>query len=127
MGAVPTRHGASALANHPLHLHRRDPRPVRLRIPRWVQLGRDAAHVRSARETLDEAFDLDHRPDDPGNPVVDFRGEKRSNETHQSRTDPESELARKAPGQPSRLAFSGHALMESRNGLLVDLLIARGN
>jgi len=55
-------------------------------------------------------------PDDPGNPTVDFRGEKRSNETHQSKTDPESELARKAPGQPSRLAFSGHALMENRHG-----------
>ena len=66
-------------------------------------------------------------PDDPGNPTVNFRGEKRSNETHQSKTDPESELARKAPGQPSRLAFSGHALMENRHGLLVDLQIARGN
>jgi transposase len=66
-------------------------------------------------------------PDDPGNPDVDFRGEKRSNETHQSKTDPESELARKGPGQPSRLAFSGHALMENRHGLLVDLRIATGN
>lgn len=66
-------------------------------------------------------------PDDPGNPSVNFRGEKRSNETHQSKTDPESELARKEPGQPSRLAFSGHALMENRHGLLVDLQIARGN
>src|SRR5262249_15394744 len=66
-------------------------------------------------------------PDDPGNPTVNFRGEKRSNQTHRSKTDPESELARKGPGQPSRLAFSGHALMENRNGLLVDLQIARGN
>lgn len=66
-------------------------------------------------------------PDDPGNPSINFRGEKRSNETHQSKTDPESELARKGPGQPSRLAFSGHALMENRHGLLVDLQIARGN
>ena len=66
-------------------------------------------------------------PDDPGNPTVNFRGEKRSNETHQSKTDPESELARKGPGQPSRLAFSGHALMENRHGLLVDLQIARAN
>jgi transposase len=66
-------------------------------------------------------------PDDPGNPSVNFRGEKRSNETHQSSTDPESELARKGPGQPSRLAYSGHALMENRHGLLVDLKIARGN
>jgi IS5 family transposase len=66
-------------------------------------------------------------PDDPGNPSVNFKGEKRNNETHESKTDPEAELARKGPGQPSRLAFSGHALMENRNGLLVDLQIARGN
>ena len=66
-------------------------------------------------------------PDDPGNPSVNFKGEKRSNETHQSKTDPESELARRGPGQPSRLAFSGHALMENRHGLLVGLQIARGN
>ncbi len=66
-------------------------------------------------------------PDDPDNPTVDFRGEKRRNDTHQSKTDPESELARKGLGQPSRLAFSGHALMENRHGLLVGLLIARGN
>jgi len=66
-------------------------------------------------------------PDDPGNPTVDFRGENRRNDTHESKTDPEAELARKGPGQASRLAFSGHALMENRNGLLVDLRIARGN
>src|SRR5207302_2531114 len=66
-------------------------------------------------------------PDDPGNPSVDFRGEKRSNETHQSKTDPESELARRGPGLASRLAFSGHALMENRNGLLVDLRMAPAN
>src|SRR5437660_7940085 len=66
-------------------------------------------------------------PDDPGNPTVDFRGEKRSNETHQSKTDPESELARRGPGLASRLAFSGHALMENRHGLLIDLRIARAN
>ena len=58
---------------------------------------------------------------------MNFRGEKRTNETHQSKTDPESELARKGPGQPSRLAFSGHALMENRHGPLVDLQIAPGN
>jgi transposase len=66
-------------------------------------------------------------PDDPGNPTVDFQGEKRSNETHESKTDPESGLARRGPGQPSRLAFSGHALMENRHGLLVDLRIAGAN
>ncbi|MCC6997684.1 MAG: IS5 family transposase [Deltaproteobacteria bacterium] len=60
-------------------------------------------------------------PDDPGNPTVNFRGEKRSNETHESTTDPESKLARKGDGKESKLSYSQHALMENRNGLLVDL------
>jgi hypothetical protein len=60
---------------------------------------------------------------DPGNPTVDFRGEKRSNETHQSITDPESRLMRKAKGKEAKLSFGAHALMENRNGLLVDLQV----
>jgi len=60
-------------------------------------------------------------PDDPSNPTVNFRGEKRSNETHESKTDPEARLARKGRGKEARLAYSAHALMENRNGLLVDL------
>jgi transposase len=62
-------------------------------------------------------------PDDPGNPTVDFRGEKRSNETHESSTDPEARLARKSHGTTSKLSFSAHSLMENRNGLLVDLRV----
>lgn len=62
-------------------------------------------------------------PDDPGNPRVDFHGEKRSNETHESTTDPEARLARKGRGKEAKLSFSGHALMENRNGLLVDFVI----
>ena len=50
----------------------------------------------------------------------DFRGEKRSNETHASTTDPDARLYKKADGQPSRLCFVGTALMENRNGLVVD-------
>jgi len=57
-------------------------------------------------------------PDDPGNPTVNFRGEKRSNETHQSRTDPEARLYRKG-GQESLLSFLGHLVIENRNGLVV--------
>jgi transposase len=57
--------------------------------------------------------------DDPGNPTVNFRGEKRSNETHVSATDPEARLVRRK-GEASRLAFLGHVLMENRNGLAVD-------
>jgi transposase len=63
-------------------------------------------------------------PDDPGNPTVNFHGEKRSNETHQSTTDPESRLARKGNGKEAKLCYSQHALMENRNGLLVELQIA---
>ena len=58
-------------------------------------------------------------PDDPGNPSVDFHGEKRSNETHESTTDPDAKLARKGLGKEAKLSYSAHALIENRNGLLV--------
>jgi len=64
---------------------------------------------------------------DPGNPTVNFRGEKRSNATHQSLSDPEALLYRKAAGQPSRLCHSAHALMENRNGLLIDISVAQAD
>jgi transposase len=63
-------------------------------------------------------------PDDPGNPIVDFHGEKRSNDTHESKTDPEARLARKGKGKEAKLSYSQHALMENRNGLLVEIQIA---
>jgi transposase len=62
---------------------------------------------------------------DPGNPTVDFRGERRSNETHESTTDPEARLMRKGKGKEAKLCFSGHVLMENRNGLCVDLSIGQ--
>lgn len=62
-------------------------------------------------------------PDDPGNPTVDFHGEKRSNETHESTTDPEARLAKKGKGKEAKLCFSAHALMENRNGLLMNFVI----
>ena len=55
-------------------------------------------------------------PDDPGNPSVDFHGEKRANATHQSTTDPEARLYKKGKGKEAKLAFLGHALMENRHG-----------
>ena len=58
--------------------------------------------------------------DDPGNPTVDFRGEKRSNATHESTTDPEARLARKSGGHESKLAYCGNVMIENRNGLVVD-------
>jgi transposase len=57
------------------------------------------------------------------NPAVDFHGQRRTNETHVSTTDPEARLARKARGQETRLCFAGHLLMENRNGLIVDVLV----
>jgi transposase len=61
-------------------------------------------------------------PEEGGrNPTVNFKGEKRSNETHASTTDPDARLYRKSEGDTSRLCFMGHALMENRNGLVVDV------
>lgn len=62
------------------------------------------------------------------NPEVDFRGQKRSNATHSSTTDPEAKLFRKGDGKPSQLCYIGHVLMENRNGLCTDALVspARG-
>lgn len=60
-------------------------------------------------------------PPGPGrNGERNFRKEKRSNQTHASTTDPDARLYRKADGQESRLCYLGHALMENRNGLVVD-------
>jgi transposase len=66
-------------------------------------------------------------PDDRGNPTVDFRGQKRSNTTHESSTDSEAKLARKSDGQTAKLSFSAHSLMENRHGLLVDFRVAEAN
>jgi len=61
-------------------------------------------------------------PQDGGrNPTVDYKGEKRSNDTHASTTDPQARLYKKAEREKSRLCYLGHALMENRNGLAVDL------
>jgi transposase len=63
---------------------------------------------------------------DPGNPTVSFRGEKRSNATHQSTTDPEARLTR-AKGQDAKLAYHGHVLMENRHGLVVDARLTQAS
>ncbi len=60
------------------------------------------------------------KSDDPGNPTVDFHGEKRSNDTHQSTTDPEARLFRKGKGKESKLSFMGHVLIENRHGLVIS-------
>ena len=59
-------------------------------------------------------------PDDPGNPTVNFHGEIRRNDTHESKTDSDARLARKSGGHESKLAYCGNAMIENRNGLVVD-------
>lgn len=58
-----------------------------------------------------------------GTGMVDFRGERRTNATHASSTDPEAKLMRRGNGQPAKLSFGGQALMENRHGLLIDFTI----
>ena len=66
-------------------------------------------------------------PDDPGNPTVNFRGERRSNQTHASKTDPEAQMARKGEGKESKLSYSGNLLVENRNGLIVNAEVFLAN
>src|SRR5229473_3205643 len=63
--------------------------------------------------------------DDPGNPREDFHGERRSNLTHQSTTDPEALLARKGAGKEAKLSYAGHVLMENRHGLAVNCCVTK--
>ncbi len=60
---------------------------------------------------------------DPGQ----FRGERRSNETHESKTDPDARLYRKGHGQEAKLGYLGHVLMENRHGLLVDAMLTQAD
>jgi transposase len=64
-------------------------------------------------------------PDHPKNPSVDFRGQKRTNETHESKTDPDARLYRKSNNTGAVLCYMGHALMENRNGLVVDTAVSQ--
>jgi transposase len=57
----------------------------------------------------------------------EFRGDKRKNETHESKTDPDAKLYRKGNGQEARLGYLGHVLMENRNGLIVDAMLTQAD
>ena len=65
--------------------------------------------------------------DDPGNPKVDFHGEKRSNDTHESTTDADARLARKGNGKEAKLSYNGNLLTENRNGLIVNTEVFQAN
>jgi hypothetical protein len=82
-----------------------------------------AASLKSLRPKDGTPSDI--TDDDPGNPSVDFREERRSNATHQSATDDEALLAKKGKGKEAKLSFCGHALMENRHGLLVDFQLTQ--
>jgi transposase len=62
-------------------------------------------------------------PDDAGNPTVSFHGQRRSNVTHASTTDPDARLARKGPGKEAKLSYAGHVLMDNRHGLAVGACV----
>jgi transposase len=66
-------------------------------------------------------------PDDPGNPSVDFHGERRTNATHQSTTDPQARLARKGPGKEAKLCYAGHVQMDNRHGLVVNTRVTQAS
>jgi transposase len=84
------------------------------------------ASVKSFRPKGEKPEDRDP-PDDRGNPTVNFHGQKRSNETHESTTDPEAKLARKGNNQPAKLSYLADSLMENRNGLIIDLRVDTAN
>jgi len=62
-------------------------------------------------------------PDDPGNPTVNFHGESRRNDTHQSTTDPDARLARKGNGREAKLSYAGHVLLDNRHGLVASVCV----
>jgi transposase len=72
-----------------------------------------------------DGSDGQNPPDDPGNPTVNFHGQKRSNRTHGSTTDPDSLLARKGKSHEAKLYFMGHVVMENRGGLAVGARLTR--
>jgi transposase len=72
------------------------------------------------KETADEE-PRDANGFKPSNPNIDFHGQKRTNETHASRTDPEAKLYRKGPGKEAKLSHLGHVLAENRHGLIVTI------
>jgi len=98
-------------------------------IDAWAELAKGSAKrslVERPAEGSMKSFRRKDGSDDPScgvgrNAERDFHGEKRSNETHASTTDPDARLYRKSKGQPSRLCYMGHLLIENRHGLIVDV------
>lgn len=85
------------------------------------------ASIKSFRPKDEEPENQDSNSFKSRNAEVDFHGEKRSNDTHNSRTDPEAKLYRKGPGKPALLSHLGHVLSENRHGLIVELAVTEAN
>jgi transposase len=86
----------------------------------------DGTLIEAWASTAKSVHPKDGPPDGGGRDeqgMVDFHGTRRSNDTHESKTDPEAKLARKGPGRETKLAYGAHALMENRHGLCVDILV----
>jgi transposase len=83
------------------------------------------AGQKSFKRKVGKADETSPTDDDPGNPSVDFHGERRRNDTHQSTTDPEARLARKGAGKEAKLSYAGHVLMENRHGLAVNCCVTQ--
>lgn len=87
-------------------------------IEAWASLKSFVRKDGQDQDKVDSAKD-----DDPGNPTINFHGEKRGNDTHRSTTDPDSVLYRKTYGQASRLCFGTQVLMENRHGLCAAITV----
>ena len=85
------------------------------------------ASLKSFQPLDGSGSDSNDKPDDPGNPTVNFHGQKRSNKTHQSTTDADLKLFKKTKGSEAKLAYQGHVLMENRNGLVVNALLTQAS
>jgi hypothetical protein len=66
-------------------------------------------------------------PDDPKNPTVNFHGQARRNDTHQSTTDPDARLYKKAVGREAKLGYLGHLLTENRHGFIIDTAVTEAS
>ncbi len=106
-----------------------------LALAQWRKLGSDEHFSVDGTLIAAWASHKSVRPKDGGDPPagggrnasVDFHGEKRTNATHESSTDPQARLYRKSEAAPAQLGYLGHALMENRHGLIVDVEVTQAS
>jgi len=113
--------GGDAVLREPRR-HRLRPR-FRKRLVIGVVADEAWASLKSFQRKEQEKQENGDERKDRGNANVNFRGEKRSNQTHESKTDPDAKRARKGDGKEAKLSYSGNLLVENRNGLIVDATV----